>query len=562
MARSVVSKGIAEVTATVVEGRSVLSRLVHASPLRVQPMPTAAAQRAGAAAAVIASVGGGLLGDDDVSVAVSVDSDATLWIGTQSSTKVYKKRRRPFWTGQSSSKTRVRVEARVAEGGLLVWAPDPTVPYRCSSFASNNVFRIDPGGSLVSVDWVQAGRSRMSGGERWVFDSYTSRTKWVMQGSRIVDAVELDGDSRHSFDINGPREAAATVAVAGPRAAAVAARLRAAAIDMAQRTGARVTGIVEPIELSAQVTLGVSTIGDFSLARLVAADTEDVYRLLRHCLGPLSEYLGLEPYADRVYAAPSPPPPLYVNRDDEVFLDLAPPQGGIDHAADALAWLPSALQLADSALPTGGFAHSGGLEAASQLGLIRKNDEQALLAFLTAASKNHASLYVRIHAKLHTRTPLSQAPFAKAATEADANLTELDATLDEHLKAHAPARLASRRQAAAIVRIAEVLGVSIDADHGAVAFGALAAALELPGPAAILVFAHSATRDACSAAVRLGLLGPLRAVALQAKILAYQTRHLLSVYEALDPNNAATNAPLLDAAHAAHPVLEMRLFQT
>lgn len=398
MTRSVVSQGIAEVTATVLEGRSVLSRLVHASPLRVQPMPTAAAQRAGAAAAVIASVGGGLLGDDDVSVTVSVDSDATLWIGTQSTTKVYKKRRRPFWTGRPSSKTRVRVEASVAPGGLLVWAPDPTVPYRCSSFASTSVFEIGSGGSLVSVDWMQAGRSRMSGGERWVFDSYTSRTAWVMQGSRIVDAVELDGNSRHSFDINGPRETAATVAVAGPRAAAVAARLRAAAIDMAQRTGARVAGnVVEPIELSAHVTLGVSTVGDFALARLVAADTEDVYRLLRHCLSPLSQYLGLAPYADRVYAAPSPPPPLYVDRDDDICLDLAPPQGDVDQAADALAWLPSVLQLADSALPTGGFAHSGGLEAASQLGLLRKNDERALLAFLAAASKNHASLYVRLH---------------------------------------------------------------------------------------------------------------------------------------------------------------------
>ena len=57
--------------------------------------------------------------------------------------------------------------------------------------------------------------------------------------------------------------------------------------------------------------------------------------------------------------------------------------------------------------------------------------------------------------------------------------------------------------------------------------------------------------------MRLGVLGPSRAVALQADVLARGA--------SLAPGglaDAAPTSPLLEAAHAAHDLLEMRLFRS
>ncbi|MDB5296990.1 MAG: putative urease accessory protein UreF, partial [Phycisphaerales bacterium] len=51
------------------------------------------------------------------------------------------------------------------------------------------------------------------------------------------------------------------------------------------------------------------------------------------------------------------------------MLDAAPTPPADTAAADWLLW-----QLVDSAFPTGGFAHSGGVEAAWQHGRLRDGD--------------------------------------------------------------------------------------------------------------------------------------------------------------------------------------------
>lgn len=568
-----VCEGFVEVTASVVDRKSVLSRMVHSSPLRGQPMPTASSRNAGAAAAVIASVGGGLLGDDSVSVRVRVEPGATLWLGTQSSTKIYKKRRAAFWQKEGeASKTTSKVDAEVCSGGVLVWAPDATMPYRGSRFMGSNRFVVAADASLVSVDWVQAGRSRMTSygdqGERWVFDSFESRTTWRIEDGDAVDSVRLDASSRDAFDVGGiRRDVSAVVAFAGSGACGEAGeRCRRLALFLAKRSGARVKKY-EHIELSLSgfATLGVSTKGSLLVARLVAAEAEDAYRILHYCLKPLESVLGFQPYADRIHSATSLPFPLSSpagrdegkrasTADEEEKPFFAPSSIRGDCDDNLSSWLPSALMLGDSALPTGGFAHSCGLEAAFQLGIVKRGDEKALVKFVEASAHTHASLY---------------APFAKAAHEASGDseiLAMLDASLESLLDTHGPARLASRRQGAAIVRVAEsLLGgdrACMKAEHGAVAFGSLASELGLPSLPASVVFAHSATRDAFSAAVRLNIVGPLRAIALQVRVLEKQTRHLTSVHDALDHEKAASTSPLVDAIHSAHHLFEMRLFQS
>ena len=95
--------------------------------------------------------------------------------------------------------------------------------------------------------------------------------------------------------------------------------------------------------------------------------------------------------------------------------------------------------------------------------------------------------------------------------------------------------------------------------HGAVALGALAAVLGLPGNVLHTAFIYTSTRDQISAAVRLNLVGPLAAVSLQDEIVREASARSSEILPHLE---AAGSAPLLEAAHACHDLLERRVFQT
>ena len=61
--------------------------------------------------------------------------------------------------------------------------------------------------------------------------------------------------------------------------------------------------------------------------------------------------------------------------------------------------------------------------------------------------------------------------------------------------------------------------------------------------------------------VRLGLVGPLRAVALQADVATATTDEVVAA-AALGCEVAAGTAPLMDAAHACHDLFQRRMFQS
>ena len=94
-------------------------------------------------------------------------------------------------------------------------------------------------------------------------------------------------------------------------------------------------------------------------------------------------------------------------------------------------------QLTDSALPTGGFAHSSGVEACFQLGLLRFGDGAALQQALKALLISHDRMYAPFFAEAH-----------EAAAEGSvARLVAADAALEALLQTNAPAKRASKAQA-------------------------------------------------------------------------------------------------------------------
>ena len=215
--------------------------------------------------------------------------------------------------------------------------------------------------------------------------------------------------------------------------------------------------------------------------------------------------------------------------------------------------------LADSALPTGGYAFSNGLESAVQMGLLR----------------TPADLDAYLQTAIHT-TATSEIPFINACYNGDpipANLTDILLAYDAMLTAPAIAR-ASAMQGRNLLRLMRDLYVSKTMGrlhktllaqavpaHYTIVLGATCRVAGLKRPHTCRVFMYQFLRDQISAAVRLGQIGPLEAARLQKRHHQTALAALAAIANA-DHTRASRSAPQWDIAQGMHEYLYSRLFQS
>ncbi|HTO96479.1 MAG TPA: urease accessory UreF family protein [Myxococcales bacterium] len=211
------------------------------------------------------------------------------------------------------------------------------------------------------------------------------------------------------------------------------------------------------------------------------------------------------------------------------------------------------LQLADSAFPTGGFAHSAGLEAAAQAGEVRGAEEVRRFARDAVWQAGWSAL------------PLLRAAFLDPAA-----LPLLDARADAFLANHVANRASRTQGRAFISTAARVFPRRIGALHERAAglkhhlaplWGVALAALQIPLDEAQRLFLWSTARNVLSAAVRLGLLGTHEAQALLAG-LGPLLDEVFAACGELGIEDLAQPAPLADLIQGAHDRLYSRLFQS
>jgi urease accessory protein len=212
-------------------------------------------------------------------------------------------------------------------------------------------------------------------------------------------------------------------------------------------------------------------------------------------------------------------------------------------------------QLADSAFPVGGYAHSSGLEAAWQQGEVN-NGSVARFVCDAIAQAGRGGV-----------------PFVAAAYDEPGELAVIDARCDAFLRnpvANRASRVQGRAWIGTIERSFPRPEVHAFCDtvrarpmgrHYAPLVGAALRTLGVDRDAAARLFLFGVCRGTLSAAVRLGIVGTTDAQRILAERADDLDRAVASSL-ALSIDDAAQTSPLADLWQASHDRLYSRLFQS
>ncbi|KAJ2661995.1 hypothetical protein IWW48_002054 [Coemansia sp. RSA 1200] len=270
-----------------------------------------------------------------------------------------------------------------------------------------------------------------------------------------------------------------------------------------------------------------------------------------------------------------------------------------------LLWL-----LADSQLPTGGFVASAGLEAAAQAGLVRDGasdeDNSSFLSFICDSAHNQARLTLPFCTRTHVLTlDHLQRISHEAGEEGEksaidtmlADISRVDSYHQSMLSSNRVAMRASIAQGGGLLmlfnrryaqagfmadkrgqlcaelakRLQKLSRLGEIRAHWPTVFGFVCAALNITQTHMQQLFLFQFVRQLFSAAVRLNLVGPLRAQTLQCDMqpfvsdLLKQWGHVevsMNSIEDVFGESAVYTEPILELYQGMHDRLYSRIFNS
>lgn len=243
----------------------------------------------------------------------------------------------------------------------------------------------------------------------------------------------------------------------------------------------------------------------------------------------------------------------------------------------------SSWQFLDSLLPTGGFAHSCGLEASFHAGAVRESSQVELFSQTALENAGSTSLpFVRASFQVAERVLKGEMTTEQGVHQWALLDSHFNSTLTNHV-----AQRASVAQGTALLRVAASVwkeassllsamrvraraqltrdesqpsGVTVQCHHCCV-FGVVAAICGMDVENSQRAFLFLCLRDVLSAATRLNLMGPLQAAILQHK-MAPRAEALLQNYKNRPLSEIHQSTPLLDILQGGHDSLFSRLFSS
>jgi urease accessory protein len=139
----------------------------------------------------VSNYGGGLVDGDAVRMKVECLPGSRTYLGTQSSTKIYKSDGR----GGCLQETFGTVHANA----LAVVCPDPVVPFGGSLYRQTQTWEVHPEADLILFDWLQPGRTAR--GEVFAYSRLRSEVRVTRPGGApiLTERFELEPGSQDAY---------------------------------------------------------------------------------------------------------------------------------------------------------------------------------------------------------------------------------------------------------------------------------------------------------------------------------------------------------------------------